>query len=210
MVEMSAPARVCPSCGKPIGSDARFCPSCGATIVAQQAPPVWSAPQYQTPYLPAPAKSNTVLIIAIVIIAVVVGAVIGGIILLGVFNTLSSTTTQGSLNIANGLITVQPGGYNYYPLTIPSGASSVIVNGTFTASGGGGNDIEVFVMDQTNYVNWSNGHQANAYYDSGQVTTGTVSAYLPGGGTYYLVYSNAFSSVSSKNVQTTANLYYRS
>src|SRR2546428_64248 len=116
MVEMSAPARFCPSCGKPIGSDARFCPSCG----------------------------------------------------------------------------------------------SVIVNGTFTASGGGGNDIEVFVMDQTNYVNWSNGHQANAYYDSGQVTTGTVSAYLPGGGTYYLVYSNAFSSVSSKNVQTTANLYYRS
>jgi hypothetical protein len=29
-------------------------------------------------------------------------------------------------------------------------------------------------------------------------------------GTCYLVYSNTFSSVSSKNVQTTANLYYRS
>src|SRR5467141_1722635 len=143
MVEMSAPARFCPSCGKPIGSDARFCPSCGATIVAQQAPPVWSAPQYQTPYQPAPAKSNTLLIIAIVIIAVVVGAVIGGILLFGAFNALSSTTTQRSLAIVNGVITVQPVQYDYYALTVPSGATSVTVSGTFTASGGSGNDIEV-------------------------------------------------------------------
>src|SRR2546426_11571730 len=181
---MSAQTKFCPSCGKPIGSDARFCPSCGATVVAQQAPPVWTAPQTQTPYQPATAKSNTVLIIAIVMIAVVVDAVIGGILLFGAFNTLSSTTTQRSLNIINGLITVQPGQYNGYTLTIPSGASSVVVNGTFT-SGGSGNDIEVLVMDQTNYVNWSNSHQANAYYDSGQVTTDTISANLPGGGTYY-------------------------
>src|SRR2546427_9414942 len=207
---MSAPTKFCPSCGKPIGSDARFCPSCGATVVAQQAPTVWTAPQTQTPYQPAPAKSNTVLIIAIVIIAVVVGAVIGGILLFGAFNTLSSTTTQRSVAIVNGVITVQPAQYYYYTLTVPSGATSVTVSGTFTASGGSGNDIEVLVMDQTNYVNWQNDHQANAYYDSGQVTTGTVSANLPGGGTYYLVYSNAFSTVSSKNVQTTANLYYRS
>jgi hypothetical protein len=176
--------------------------------VAQQTPPpTWSPPQYQAPYQPAPAKSNTALIIAIVIIVVVVGAVIAGALLLAVF-TPTSLTTQRSANIVNGLITVQPSQYNYYPLTIPAGASSVVVSGSFTASGGSGNDIEVLVMDQTNYVNWSNSHQANAYYDSGQVTTGTISANLPGGGTYYLVYSNAFSSVSSKNVQTTANLYH--
>jgi len=158
---MSTPTRFCPSCGKPIGSDARFCPSCGATVVAQQAPPTWSAPQYQAPYQPAPAKSNTALIIAIVIIVVIVGAVIAGALLLAVF-TPTSLTTQRSANIVNGLITVQPSQYNYYPLTIPSGASSVVVSGSFTASGGGGNDIEVLVMDETNYINWSNGHQQMA------------------------------------------------
>ena len=100
--------------------------------MAQQDPPARTAPQTQTPYQPATAKSNTVLIIAIVMIAVVVDAVIGGILLFGAFNTLSSTTTQRSLNIINGLITVQPGQYNGYTLTIPSGASSVVVNGTFT------------------------------------------------------------------------------
>jgi hypothetical protein len=63
-------------------------------------------------------------------------------------------------------------------------------------------------MDQANFVNWQNGHQASAYYDSGQLTTGTISASLPSSGTYDLVYSNAFSTFSSKNVQTTVNLYY--
>ena len=126
----------------------------------------------------------------------------------GVYNTLSSSTAQHSTNIVNGLITVQPGGYNDYPMTIPSGVTSAVLTGTFTASGGSGNDIDVFVVDQTNFVNWQNGHQANAYYRSGQVTTGTISASLPAGATYYLVYSNTFSSASSKNVQTTVNLSY--
>ncbi len=197
----------CRSCGKPIASDAKFCPSCGATVVVQQAPPVWSAPQYQAPYQPAPAKSNKNLIIAIVIIVVIVGAIVAGIALYTVVNTFSSTAPH-SLSIVNGPITVQPSQYNYYMLTVPSGARSVSVDVSFTASGGSGNDIEVYVVDQTNYVNWQNGHAATAYYDSGQVTTDTTIVSLPGGGTYYLVYSNTFSSVSSKTVQTTANLSY--
>lgn len=204
---MSAPTTFCRNCGKPMASDARFCPSCGATVVAQQPPPAWSTPQYQMPLPPAPKKSNTVLIVAVVLILVVVGAVIGGIVIFGVLSPLSSTTTH-SYNIVNGLITVQPSQYNYYVLTIPTSASSIVVSGSFTASGGSGNDIDVLLMDQTNYVNWSNSHAFTAYYDSGQTTTGTFSANLPSGGTYYLVYSNTFSTVSSKNVQTTANLSY--
>jgi len=63
-------------------------------------------------------------------------------------------------------------------------------------------------MDETNFINWKNGHQSTAYYNSGQLTTGTISASLPSSGAYDLVYSNAFSTFSSKNVQTTVNLYY--
>jgi type II secretory pathway pseudopilin PulG len=171
-----------------------------------QPQPSWGPPA------PPPAKSNTTLIIAIVVIVVVVVAVIGGIFAIAVFNIASTSNltsrTQQSANIVNGLITVQAGGYNYYPFTMAAGTTSISVNGSFTASGGSGNDIAVFVMDETNFINWKNGHQANAYYSSGQLTTGTISATLPSSGAYDLVYSNTFSTFSSKNVQTTVNVYY--
>ena len=63
-------------------------------------------------------------------------------------------------------------------------------------------------MDHANFINWQNGHQHTWYYTSGQFTTGSISASLPGAGTYDLVYSNTFSTVSSKNVDTTVYLYY--
>ena len=64
------------------------------------------------------------------------------------------------------------------------------IRGSFTASGGSGNDIRVLIMDSTAFTNWQNGHQVNIYYDSGQQTTGSISTSLPNGpGTYYLVYN---------------------
>jgi hypothetical protein len=119
------------------------------------------------PYYPPAAKSNTTLIIAIIIIVVVVVAVIGSIAVIAFYNfaaTSSTSTlrTPRSDNIVNGLITVQAGGYNYYPFTLAAGSTSISVSGSFTASGGSGNDIEVYVMDDTNFINWKNGHQASA------------------------------------------------
>jgi hypothetical protein len=194
--------------------DARFCPSCGATINVPTPPPAPtytpppSYPTYQQPYQPTPHKSNTTLIIAIIVIVVVVVGVLGAIAAIGFFNTVSTATTSHTNNIVNGLVTVPAGSYEYYQFSVPSGATLVTVSGPFTASGGSGNDIDVFVVDQTNFVNWQNGHSATSYYDSGQVTTGTVNANLPGSGTYYLVYNNSFSAASSKNVQTTVDLTY--
>lgn len=63
-------------------------------------------------------------------------------------------------------------------------------------------------MDYTDYVNWQNGHNATAYYTSGKETTGTISAILPGGATYYLVYDNQFSTFSQKDVNTQVNVAY--
>jgi hypothetical protein len=62
-------------------------------------------------------------------------------------------------------------------------------------------------MDSINFINWENGHTANTYYNSGQLTS-SISATLPSGGTYYLVYDNTFSVISQKNVNTQANLSY--
>jgi hypothetical protein len=120
--------------------------------------------------------------------------------------TLPSTHT---VNIVNGLITVNANEYEYYQFYVPSGATNVRVQGSFTASGGSGNDVAVLIMDSTDFINWQNGHQASAYYSSGQLTTSSFDAPLPSGsGTYYLVYSNTFSIISQKNVNTQANLSY--
>lgn len=142
------------------------------------------------------------------IVVVVVVAVFASIIAIGTFNVLRTATMQHSANIVNGLISVPAGSHEDYAFTAPPSSTVISVTGSFTASGGSGNDIVVLVMDQTNFVNWENGHQASAYYNSGQLTTGTISAELPSSGTYYLVYSNTFSVFSSKTVQTTANLLY--
>jgi hypothetical protein len=205
----------CPSCGKQAPENVSFCPSCGfnlktgpAAVPSSQAP---SASPSPAPVVSQPAKvSHTARNVGIVVLAIVL--VIAA---LAVIGTLASggggiVPQQHTENIVNGLITVGGDSYNDYQFSVPSGASGGGVSGSFSASGGSGNDIEVIIMDSTNFVNWQNGHSYNYYYDSGQETTGTISANLPAGTTYYLVYSNTFSLLSSKNVQTTVNLSYTS
>ncbi|MGI0069317.1 MAG: hypothetical protein ACREAN_03565 [Nitrosopumilaceae archaeon] len=151
---------------------------------------------------------GVIVVVALILVALVAPSLMG--------SNLSPKSNPGSniqppttLNVVNGLITVSAGSYESYQIIVPAGASNVQITGTFTASGGSGNNIQVIIMDSTNYVNWQNGNQASAYYDSGQETTGNIATSLPGGaGTYYLVYSNTFSTFSSKNVNTQADLVY--
>lgn len=88
---------------------------------------------------PMPPKShirrNGAILLAILIIAVII-AVIG---LWAVTNRLTNYIS----NLTNGLLTVIAGTYEYYQFVVPSGASNIEVSGTFTASGGSGNDIKV-------------------------------------------------------------------
>jgi len=196
----------CPKCGKEVAADTMFCPSCGFNLKSQPAPVTVMPLAQPAPHRESHTARNVIIVVVVVLLLVFVGIPFA----FGLFGSSSGglLPSQHTVNIVNGLITVGGHSYDDYEFTVPSGASSVRVSGPFTASGGGGNDINVYVMDQTDFTNWSNGHQASTYYNSGQVTTGTVSASLPGGGTYYLVYDNSFSLLSSKNVQTTVNLTY--
>jgi type II secretory pathway pseudopilin PulG len=164
------------------------------------------------------------LIIVIVLVVIVVVGAVGAIAAISFYNFARSSTSNLRLphtaNIVNGLITVQPRNYTHYSITVPGGATGIAIGGSFSVSGGTGNNIEVLVLDQSNYNNWQNAYQLSViynnwksdyrlrtYYDSGQVTTGTIAASLSISGVYYLVYSNVPSTVT-KNVQTTAYLYY--
>jgi hypothetical protein len=104
---------------------------------------------------------------------------------------------------------VSPGQLQYRTFQVDGGMSDAYLKGSFTASGGMGNDIKALVLNAENYLNWSNGHDCRTYYNSGQVTAGSFSVVLPGPGTYYLVYDNRFSLLSTKNVSENLTFGFR-
>lgn len=103
-----------------------------------------------------------------------------------------------------GAVSLQP-----YRFEVPAGARDIRVDGHFVATGGTGNDIQVLILGEDDFVNWQNGHRVMAYYDSGQITQSTITASLPGPGTYYLVFNNAFSLLTPKAVQARASVSYK-
>lgn len=114
--------------------------------------------------------------------------------------------TPRSANLTNGTVTVQANSWVSLPVTITRGMAQAMLTGSFTARGGSGNDIKVLVMDETAYVNWSNGHSVSVYYTSGQMTTGSFSVNLRNVGNYVIVYDNSFSLLSTKYVSTRVDL----
>jgi hypothetical protein len=117
-------------------------------------------------------------------------------------------TTLKSSNLVNGAITVKAGSYYNVTFSITSAMANSKVIGSFTASGGSGNDIIALVIDDMSYTNWINGHQVSTLYNSGQLTTANVNVSITTPGTYHLVFSNTFSTFTSKQVSTSVNLQW--
>lgn len=97
----------------------------------------------------------------------------------------------------------------HWNFTVPANATDVRVEGTFNASGGARNDIEVYLLTDDEFVNWQNNHTVSTLYNSGRMTQGTLNAPLPpGAGTYHLVFNNKFSLLSPKAVRASIRLHY--
>ena len=110
-------------------------------------------------------------------------------------------------NIADQAITVKADGYAYYKFVVPSDAQHVWVDGHFSANGGFGNDIEVYLLDEDGFANWQNRHAVTPYYNSGRLTQGQIHANLALSGSYYLIFNNKFSLITPKVVQVLATLH---
>jgi hypothetical protein len=114
-----------------------------------------------------------------------------------------------SLPIGAGALTVNASAYSWYQVFVPPGVTAVSITGHFTATGGTGNDIIVYVLDEDGFVNFKNGHPASTFYNSGKVTTASIGAVLPNAPTsYYLMLDNRFSLLTPKAVQMSATLNY--
>jgi hypothetical protein len=114
-----------------------------------------------------------------------------------------------SASIASGQVVVRHGGYVNYRITITPDMREPVVSGTFTAAGGQGNDIAAVLADESGYLNWINGHQAQVYWSTqGKETTGSFEVRLKPG-TYCLGFSNRFSTFTDKTVFVNALLKYQ-
>lgn len=92
---------------------------------------------------------------------------------------------------------------SYLALPIPTSGDGVVrIMGRFEAQGGSGNDIEVYIKGEDDYINWKNGHASQSYYQSGRQTVGEFDVGV-NGGTYYLILSNTFSTFTPKAVTLT-------
>lgn len=112
-----------------------------------------------------------------------------------------------SHNLIDETITVRAGDHHDIPFSVDMETMhDVRVTGSFMASGGSRNDITVIIMDEIDYINWSNLHHVDVLYTSGQLTTATIDKQITTSGRYHLVFTNNFSVFSSKEVSAKVDL----
>jgi hypothetical protein len=119
------------------------------------------------------------------------------------------TKKPHSIPVSSRSFTINQLGYTYFKVPVPAKASSVLLHGNFIANGGSDNTIEAFVFSENDYANWQNQRVSSPYYSSGKVTMDPIDAKLPpGGGSYYLVFNNKFSTLNPKTIRVDAKLSY--
>ncbi len=121
--------------------------------------------------------------------------------------TVAQSKTSFGTVVVTIAVTVNAHSFVWYTFVVPPNATEVTVNGHFTATGGAGNHIECYILDDDGFVNFKNGDAARTYYNSGKATTGIIAALLPSG-TYHLVLNNKYSLITPKAVQIETTLSY--
>lgn len=110
--------------------------------------------------------------------------------------------------VASGQIVVQPGRWVWYRIRVRSGMRNPVLSGSFSASGGAGNDITAVVATEAEFQNWINDHESLVQYSTpGRKTTDSFSISLPEGDFIFAI-SNKFSFLSQKTVFLNVNLQY--
>ena len=125
--------------------------------------------------------------------------------------------SQYQAKVMDETITVTPGVWKAYSVAIDlTKTPNCRITGSFSASGGSGNDIEFLVFNESNYKKWkyemesTTGSPASipALYRSGRVTRDSFDISVSSTDTYYLVWSNHFSTFSNKAVKVQVYLTY--
>ena len=189
----------CIKCGAET-SDSQFCRKCGTPVSG-----VVSAGGGAAAAL-APQKKK--VRVSFIIAAAFFFVVLGMFLYAHQMNTIQGNKQPHTQTFSNDALVVNHLGYKDIELNVPPNAVNVRLEGNFTAHGGSGNDIEIFLLGHNDFINWQKGHPSRAYYSSGKTTVGNIQANLPPGNQYVLVISNKFSLFTDKTVAMHTNLTY--
>jgi hypothetical protein len=203
----------CRYCGASIAEDAQFCAKCGK---AQTTPTAGvgggTAVQQQPSAPPEPTKKSSAtrwVLFAVVLLILFIG------VKLSEKSSSAPSVPMARQHFSNPWVnesfTIEPRKYRYWNITATSQTLNQRITGHFEATGGSGNDVEVFLLDEDGFTNFKNGHSTRTLYNSGKVTAGTIDVPLPFTGdskTYYLVFSNTFSLLTNKAVQAKVDFAY--
>jgi hypothetical protein len=222
----------CRFCGATLPDDSTFCQKCGKSLAATAAPSSKDASAAAPAMAPIPksvpqpaGKASQNAILAGMVLLIVV---FGGIWWIANNRGTSSASDGAStspgfhqqtspvptpqlhrVRIGTGALTVNASSSAYFTLAVPAGANNVRLQGRFSATGGSGNDVKVYLLSEDQYTNWQNGHSTPTFYNSDKVTVSDVNVTLPNdAGTYYLVFDNRFSLFSPKAVEEQLTLTY--
>lgn len=111
----------------------------------------------------------------------------------------SASTVNTSLlgeTIVDSTYRIPAGTYYSVPLNLSCNAR---IQGAFVSSAVLGDDIIVYVLNANQFSRFKEGLSASTYYNSGKVESATFDLWLDRG-TYYVVLSNTYSLISTKNV----------
>jgi hypothetical protein len=141
---------------------------------------------------------------AFVSVAVIVLASCGG-----VYKPVTTyATAPVTETVINDQFVVPPRDFRVFEIVVRSGMGAPCIEGTFAASGAN-NDIEVFLLEESQFLNWQNRHQFRSAYTSGRVTADKLRVELDADpGKYFIVFSNRFSIISNKSVTADLRLRY--
>jgi hypothetical protein len=111
----------------------------------------------------------------------------------------SASAPLGRYVLINAEFVVRPGQFRSVPFRVGRRGGRVV--GRFRSD----TNIEVYIMDSDALENWRNGAAVNTYYSSGRLTVSNINVQL-GEGDYNLVFSNAYSTFSIKQVKAYVEL----
>ncbi len=107
-------------------------------------------------------------------------------------------------NTYDGAFVIDPGSWFILYAYRGEGYKSVF---EFEVIAGGNRDIDFFICNQGNYSLWSDGQACLVYKRHDNVVSWQSDFIYPYSDTWYFVFSNTFSIISSKTVQFTSDLY---
>ncbi len=116
---------------------------------------------------------------------------------------------ERSVALGPSSVAIPAGSYSFVAFTVAPGLLNPTVRGLVAAHGGGGNDIQVWVLDAAQFASFQAHRLTRAYYDSSRVAAVTVSVGPLPPGSYDVVFSNVFSLFTAKQVTNSLRLTYQ-